>query len=121
MTAPQRIQRKRTQGWRAPAGAMYVGRGSKWGNPCHIVPMHRSGPFDLERDDVGFVGQHTSLEGARASAASRYRDYVDNGLAPSAHEIRSALAGKDLMCWCPLDQPCHADVLLEIANQEVKP
>jgi hypothetical protein len=26
------------------------------------------------------------------------------------------LRGKDLACWCPLDQPCHADVLLEIAN-----
>ncbi|SII07108.1 Uncharacterised protein [Mycobacteroides abscessus subsp. abscessus] len=26
------------------------------------------------------------------------------------------LAGHDLACWCPLDQPCHADVLLELAN-----
>ena len=31
---------------------------------------------------------------------------------PSLAELR----GKDLCCWCPLDQPCHADVLLEIAN-----
>ena len=30
--------------------------------------------------------------------------------------IRRELAGRDLACWCPLDQPCHADVLLEIAN-----
>lgn len=28
------------------------------------------------------------------------------------------LRGKDLCCWCPLDQLCHADVLLEIANSE---
>jgi len=27
------------------------------------------------------------------------------------------LRGKDLMCFCPLDQPCHADVLLEYANE----
>ena len=27
------------------------------------------------------------------------------------------LRGKNLACWCPLDQPCHADVLLEIANK----
>lgn len=27
------------------------------------------------------------------------------------------LCGKDLACWCPLDQPCHADVLLELAAQ----
>jgi hypothetical protein len=27
-----------------------------------------------------------------------------------------SLRGKNLACWCPLDQPCHADVLLELAN-----
>jgi hypothetical protein len=32
--------------------------------------------------------------------------------------IVAALAGRDLACWCPLDQPCHADVLLELANAE---
>lgn len=31
-------------------------------------------------------------------------------------EIATELAGRDLACWCPLDQPCHADVLLELAN-----
>lgn len=30
--------------------------------------------------------------------------------------LRRDLAGKDLACWCPLDQRCHADVLLELAN-----
>jgi hypothetical protein len=35
---------------------------------------------------------------------------------PSLDEIRAELAGRDLACWCPLDQPCHADVLLELAN-----
>ena len=30
------------------------------------------------------------------------------------------LRGHDLACWCPLDQPCHADVLLELANSEVR-
>jgi hypothetical protein len=29
------------------------------------------------------------------------------------HELR----GKNLACWCPLNQPCHADVLLELANR----
>lgn len=35
---------------------------------------------------------------------------------PTVEEIRSELAGKDLVCWCPLSQPCHADLLLSIAN-----
>lgn len=34
----------------------------------------------------------------------------------TAEQARAELAGRDLACWCPLDQPCHADVLLEIAN-----
>lgn len=34
-----------------------------------------------------------------------------------ADRIRNELAGSDLACWCPLDQPCHAGVLLEIANR----
>ena len=35
---------------------------------------------------------------------------------PTLTEIRAALRGRDLACWCPLDQPCHADVLLSLAN-----
>jgi len=38
---------------------------------------------------------------------------------PGLDEIRAELAGHDLACWCPLDQPCHADVLLELANAQV--
>jgi hypothetical protein len=34
-------------------------------------------------------------------------------------QIRAELAGKDLACWCPLDKPCHADVLLELSNEAV--
>lgn len=34
----------------------------------------------------------------------------------AVEQIRAGLAGKNLACWCPLDEPCHADVLLEIAN-----
>lgn len=86
---PFRIQRKRTKGWRMPAGAVYVGRGSKWGNPYKIG---------------------TCLIGNAAMAAEAYAANLPLG--PFAQELR----GKDLACWCPLDQPCHADVLLREAN-----
>ena len=36
-------------------------------------------------------------------------------------EMRRRGAGKDLACWCPLDAPCHADVLLELANEDGAP
>lgn len=43
---PQRSQRRRVKGWRMPEGAVYVGRGSKWGNPfrvyqCRCCPVRR--------------------------------------------------------------------------------
>lgn len=110
---PKRIQRKRTKGWRMPEGAVYVGRPTKWGNP-----------FTVEK-----YGLRTALEYYRAfltgelavlpdAARKTYRGYERNN--PVAYDIammaRVFLKGKDLACWCPLDQPCHADVLLEIAN-----
>ena len=42
-----------------------------------------------------------------------YRQWIE----PRTDEVRAELAGRDLCCWCPLDQPCHADVLLELANR----
>lgn len=85
---PVRIQRKRTRGWKMPPNTVYVGRPTKWGNP-HITP-------------------------------ERYRAMIDGNVwtFPTTRDIRRELRGKNLACWCPLDQPCHADVLLELANKE---
>ena len=91
---PKRIQRKRTKGWRMPAGAVYVGRPTKWGNPC------RSGTRD------------ENVRSYRALLSQGPRDWRQ-----LREEAKRALRGKDLVCWCPPGQPCHADVLLEIANQ----
>jgi hypothetical protein len=115
--APKRIQRKRTKGWRMPEGAVYVGRPTKWGNPYDW----REYPT-LVRGFGADDGEPT-----RVSDASRKRfavvDFksvcvheIGSFQYPSRDEIRRELAGKDLACWCPLDQPCHADVLLELAN-----
>ncbi len=69
---------------------VYVGRPAKWGNPFKI-------------------GEH----GTREEVVARFREHV----AGRHEEIKRELRGKDLGCWCaPL--PCHADVLLEIANDE---
>jgi hypothetical protein len=89
---PKRIQRKRTKGWKMPEGAVYVGRPTKWGNPFPV-------PENATHDDlVCVVGQ--------------FRLWWRG----SWFEIQEELRGKDLACWCALDKPCHADVLLEIAN-----
>jgi hypothetical protein len=76
-----------------PAGAVYVGRPSKWGNP-----------FVIGRD------------GTRAEVIAKYRVHLgDSGLIEQIGELR----GKDLICWCS-PAPCHADVLLELANAPKK-
>ncbi|BEV44739.1 DUF4326 domain-containing protein [Afipia carboxidovorans] len=96
MAKPVRIQRKRTKGWTMPLNTAYVGRGSDWGNP------HKA----LTRDALG-----------RAHAVIQFRQYCPPK-SPLAAAARRILRGKNLACWCPLDQPCHADVLLELANSE---
>ena len=85
----QRIQRKRIKGWRMPENTIYVGRPSRYGNPWV----------------VGKQGIETAQE-----AVDLYRYHLkDRNLFPE-------LRGKNLACWCALDKPCHADVLLEIVN-----
>ena len=119
MTAPRRIQRQRTKGWRMPENTVYVGRPSVWGSPYVI---HREGKVTWDVCHYRSVlATYTSRTGeeARADAVYRLRQLLARGLDPWGKDrIRVELAGKNLACWCPLDQPCHADVLLEIANRE---
>lgn len=129
MSAPVRIQRKRTKGWRMPEGAVYVGRPSVWGNPFTVMNGHRQGWLVWDdRDRLGFTAETTSdgyiaacatKDGAASVAVERFEDFARDyfGRSPLRDRL-SVIRGKDLACWCPLDQPCHADVLLEIANGE---
>lgn len=102
---PKRIQRKRTAGWRMPEGAVYVGRPSKWGNP--FAPQA----------EPAYCPKAKSM--LMEWAADVHRDWLQlPEQADLVTAIRTELRGKDLACWCPQDQSCHADVLLEIANSE---
>jgi len=100
MIKPIRIQRKRTKGWRMPPNTVYVGRGSKWGNPFRLPDNPR-------------------LTGADAVIAVELFDHCAKLPAQKMwrERVRLELRGKNLACWCPLDKPCHADVLLRIANK----
>lgn len=105
---PQRIQRQRVKGWRMPEGAVYVGRGSKWGNPF------RTGELVPDGDPIEI--QHRAT---RQDVVDSFEDAVAGlligGPLFTADEL-AELRGKDLACWCKPDQPCHADVLLAVAN-----
>lgn len=103
MSAPVRIQLRRTKGWRKPPDAVVVARPSRWGNP---LTMDGDGAAAAEWFAVGLDMRRNGT----LPAGNIFHRY------PSDDEIRSVLAGHDLCCWCRLDAPCHADVLLEIAN-----
>lgn len=107
--SPKRIQRQRVKGWRMPEGAVYVGRPTKWGNPYCAC--------DRYEHDAMHVDTWTDAVDSYRQAV-RKNDTGDrfHRECPTSDEIRAELAGKDLACWCPLAGPCHADVLLEIAN-----
>ena len=112
---PARIQRKRVKGWRAPEGAVYVGRGSRWGNPFKVGTIFFVEPGSPARGYRCINSNEDAAYLYRYWLKGRYKDHPE---LPPAPEGLVTLAGKDLMCWCPADQPCHADVLLELANKE---
>lgn len=107
-----RVQRKRTKGWKMPENTIYVGRPTYWGNNFKVGNTYWFTTLNGQ-----FGGTIRSLE----HSVPVHREYViysdsENGRA-FRDLVRRQLAGKDLACWCPIDKPCHADVLLEIANQ----
>lgn len=130
MSSPLRIQRRRTCGWRMPEGAVYVGRRTKWGNP--FAPgmdqeLRFSGvkirPDDEANPDGLWAWRHMPI--SLDTAIALYRDALqvidsplyEQPLDVTVDDVRRELAGLDLACYCALDQPCHADVLLEVANR----
>jgi hypothetical protein len=128
MSRPKRIQRQRTKGWRMPDGAIYVGRPTMWGNPYAVgggvvITADRGDDRGLTAELDGRLG--ITAEQAVAGfldlmqlrlAVPPYNDDWDDDYQGKWTSDVAALAGHDLACWCPLDQPCHADVLLKLAN-----
>lgn len=111
---PVRLQRKRTKGYRLPAGAIYVGRPSRWGNPFRVVRRGNSW-WTIDDNDVEYDYWPTKVAAAHHAVNLFYGLSVRGEIDFDPAAAREALRGHDLACWCPLDQPCHADVLLELA------
>lgn len=114
---PERIQRKRTKGWKMPENTVYVGRGSKWGNPFKV------GHFYFEKYYPNFASRCLTSEKKENvffnEITARAAVYLFEKYALMKIDTKD-LRGKNLACWCPLDQPCHADVLLRKANEDEK-
>jgi hypothetical protein len=115
-----------------PKGAVYVGRPTRWGNPFVVrecpSPVCRADRLPAKHwhyydPDAGAlsVSFGTRAEAVHESVRRYTAGVLDNGrdlyeYLPRPDQVRGALAGRDLACWCPLDSVCHADTLLMIAN-----
>lgn len=115
MSPPIRIRLSRARGWRMPPNTVKVDRSTKYGNPC-VVGVHGT------RDQCvtwfryalagAFVLGYKNPDGTWLTNSLRaYNNML--------HQNLRYLRGKNLACWCPLDAPCHADVLLEAANPDL--
>lgn len=120
---PVRLRLSRRKGFRLQAASRAVNglpaigcaRPSAFGNPFDWATFGRDGAADffrrwlsddltaVERDQLGF--EHWPEEPATRRAIL---------------DRLPRLRGRNLACWCQLDQPCHADVLLELANRGAK-
>lgn len=80
-----------------PSNTVYVGRPGKWGNPFSV-----------------------KNSGSQARAVELYQDWIRREIeiaSKNLEEIKRELKGRNLACWCKLDEPCHADILLRLANE----
>lgn len=97
---PIRIQRKRIKGWRMPENTVSITRPGKFGNPFKIGLW--SEYLGRKCEDIG-------------DCIVSFEKKV-NGSYSFKRIIKRELKGKDLACWYKEGDPCHADILLEIAN-----
>jgi hypothetical protein len=104
-----------------PENTVYVGRGTKWGNPFKVGEITTIKKYPRYISLPIMSGLASPL--TRREAVRLYRYLIDipkemdePRLMFTAADAKAELAGKDLACWCSPDDACHADVLLELAN-----
>lgn len=106
---PARIQLRRAKGWRMPPNTVSVARPGPWGNPF-IVGKHGTAvqcvvAFRRLCSGLLTISVDRPCVDAQCRFATHAADHIQD------------LRGKNLACWCKQDHPCHANVLLEIANK----
>jgi hypothetical protein len=115
---PKRIQRKRTKGWRMPPNTVSVTRPGPFGNP-----YKGPGAVAAFRELIEQMQKAMREEGGLLPVIGPDYEVCDLGADLQEFAYRLVrrlpeLRGKNLACFCSLENHCHADVLLELANQE---
>ncbi len=119
----ERMQLKRTRGWRMPPNTIKVDRTTGYGNPFPIAKGKSTSAG--KTSDIWSIGtwegpamwfRDTKAEALSVSVAA-YREWLHQ---PAQKKLRDRamveLHGKNLACWCKAGEPCHADVLLELVD-----
>lgn len=114
MGEPIRIQRKRVKGFKLPPNTVSVTRGTKFGNPF-IIGVHVANNHEAVEYFEAWINSWAMPYRKGAPMVSSL-DGFEAGLLKEV--IKTQLRGKNLACFCRLDEPCHADILLKIANQK---
>lgn len=120
-----------------PPNTVYVGRGSRFGNPWMCMRPYgcpKSIEYDHGYDEngkpemtccldtyrewvrQGIAGEESRLIGKGGGFKAAAMAMYGNRERAALVEALPSLRGKNLACWCPIDRPCHADILLELAN-----
>jgi len=120
MSDPKRVQRSRAKGSKLEPGAVCVSRGTRWGNGYKVSRHPRGWRVEWLNGETARV--HQDIDEARAHAVQLYEKDLAaiSNMDVLGDQLRAdieTLRGKTLACWCPLDSPCHADVLLALANE----
>jgi hypothetical protein len=112
-----------------PENTIYVGRGSKWGNPFQVMTAPKGMVGAYPMTDCRYAVLDSRPEAPRGNyklfktfhdaaryAVSQYRYEVLAKMRAKDPDVLQELAGRHLACWCTETNPCHGDVLLELAN-----
>lgn len=126
MSEPQRIQLRRAKGWKMPPNTVKCDRTTRWGNQFKVIAGGAGGSWEVFMCTGGLSGptmsKHRTRERAIEAAVTHHRNHI---LAPEGELLRrqivAELRGKNLGCWCKPEDPCHTDVLREVANLPALP
>jgi len=113
----RRIQLSRRCGWRMPANTVSAARPGKLGNPFTAAGAREAGYGGTDRE----IAQRC-VEAFRVWLGPHWRNNWDGEESEARRravlDALPGLRGKNIACWCAPDNPCHADVLIELANAE---
>jgi hypothetical protein len=120
----KREQRKRVKGYKQPENCLYCGRPTKWGNPFRLTPDGWIQCYSINRNILDPWILWSMCGGFKIEdIIELYEYWITNelktagyGYLPTPPDINELRKYDYLSCFCPLDQPCHCDVLIRLLN-----